>query len=55
MIATLDGLVPLRHREEVRLLARDIDRALAGFLRGQSLVCVFLGIWYGVGPQPRSA
>lgn len=49
MIATLDGLVPLRHREEVRILARDIDRALAGFLRGQSLVCAFLGVWYAVG------
>jgi predicted PurR-regulated permease PerM len=49
MIATLDGLVPLRHREEVRALARDIDRALAGFLRGQSLVCVFLGLWYAIG------
>lgn len=49
MIATLDGLVPLNHREEVRYLARDIDRALAGFLRGQSLVCIFLGLWYGVG------
>ncbi len=49
MIATLDGLVPLRHREEVRFLARDIDRALAGFLRGQSLVCMFLGAWYAIG------
>lgn len=49
MIATLDGLVPLRHRDEVRVLARDIDRALAGFLRGQSLVCAFLGTWYAVG------
>ena len=49
MITTLDGLVPLRHREEVRFLARDIDRALAGFLRGQSLVCIFLGLWYAVG------
>lgn len=49
MIATLDGLVPLRHREEVRFLARDIDRALAGFLRGQSLVCLFLGLWYAIG------
>ena len=49
MIATIDGLVPLRHRETVRALARDIDTALAGFLRGQALVCLFLGTWYGVG------
>ncbi len=49
MIATVDSLVPLRHRQTVRELARQIDAALAGFLRGQSLVCLFLGVWYGVG------
>jgi len=49
MIATIDGLVPLRHREVVRALAREIDTAMAGFLRGQSIVCLFLGLWYGIG------
>src|SRR5205807_3526513 len=49
MIATMDRLVPLRHRETARALAREIDVALAGFLRGQSLVCFFLGTWYGIG------
>jgi predicted PurR-regulated permease PerM len=49
MIATIDGLVPLRHRETVRALAREIDTAMAGFLRGQALVCMFLGAWYGIG------
>jgi predicted PurR-regulated permease PerM len=33
----------------VRAIARDIDAAIAGFLRGQSLVCLFLGLWYGIG------
>ena len=36
-------------RPQARVLARDIDKALAGFLRGQSLVCLFLGLWYGIG------
>lgn len=49
MIATIGGLVPLRQRETVRSLAREIDTALAGFLRGQALVCLFLGAWYGIG------
>jgi predicted PurR-regulated permease PerM len=49
MLQIIDDLVPPRHREDVRLLARDIDRALAGFVRGQSLVCLFLGVWYAVG------
>jgi predicted PurR-regulated permease PerM len=49
IIATISGLVPLRQRETVRALAREIDIALAGFLRGQALVCLFLGAWYGIG------
>lgn len=49
MISVIDNLVPPRHRTDVRLLARDIDRALAGFVRGQSLVCLFLGVWYAIG------
>jgi predicted PurR-regulated permease PerM len=49
VIAALDGLVPPRHRPTVQKLAREIDRAIAGFLRGQSLVCLFLGAWYGLG------
>ncbi len=49
MVQIVDELVPPRHREDVRILARDIDRALAGFVRGQSLVCLFLGVWYAVG------
>lgn len=49
MMEVIDDLVPPRHREDVRMLARDINRALAGFVRGQSLVCLFLGVWYAVG------
>ena len=49
MVHVIDDLVPPRHRDDVRMLARDIDRALAGFVRGQSLVCLFLGVWYAVG------
>ncbi len=49
MIAMIDGLVPPRNRETVRSIAHDIDLALAGFMRGQSLVCLFLAVWYGVG------
>ncbi|MCX7899805.1 MAG: AI-2E family transporter, partial [Methylocystis sp.] len=49
LVKIIDDLVPPRHREEIRGLARDIDRALAGFVRGQSLVCLFLGMWYAIG------
>ncbi len=49
MIETLDRLAPPDHRENVRSIARDMNRAISGFLRGQSLVCLFLGLWYGIG------
>jgi predicted PurR-regulated permease PerM len=49
LISTLDNLVPVHHREVVRGLAREIDSAMAGFIRGQSFVCLFLGLWYGLG------
>nr|WP_244395974.1 AI-2E family transporter [Beijerinckia indica] len=49
MIAKIDSLIPIRHRATVRELASEIDGAMAGFLRGQSLVCLFLGLWYGIG------
>jgi predicted PurR-regulated permease PerM len=49
MVATIDGWVPLHQRETVRTLAREMDSAMAGFLRGQSLVCLALGLWYGLG------
>jgi predicted PurR-regulated permease PerM len=49
MIATIDNSLPRDHYETLRQIAREIDAALAGFLRGQFLVCLFLGVWYGVG------
>jgi predicted PurR-regulated permease PerM len=49
LIAGLDNLVPVHHRDVVRSLAREIDSAMAGFIRGQSFVCLFLGLWYGLG------
>jgi predicted PurR-regulated permease PerM len=49
MIAAVDGLIPPRYRGIVNQLAHQIDTTMSGFLRGQSLVCLFLGLWYGVG------
>ena len=49
MIAEIDSWLPLDHRDSLRKIAREIDGALAGFIRGQSLVCLFLGLWYGIG------
>lgn len=49
MVESIDSWVPVTQRATVRKLARDIDHAIAGFVRGQSLVCLFLGVFYAVG------
>lgn len=48
MIATVDGWVPREHVERVRGLGREINTAMAGFIRGQGTVCILLGIFYAV-------
>jgi predicted PurR-regulated permease PerM len=48
MIATVDGWVPREHVEKVRGLGREINTAMAGFIRGQGTVCMLLGIFYAV-------
>jgi len=46
MVAKLDSWSPVRHREDIRGLAHEIDDILAGFIRGQATVCVIIGIYY---------
>ncbi|NIX77220.1 AI-2E family transporter [Microvirga terricola] len=49
MVATIDSWMPVKQRDTVRAIARDIDRAIAGFVRGQALVCLILGSFYAIG------
>jgi predicted PurR-regulated permease PerM len=49
MVAKIDGWVPVDQRETVRQIAGDIDTAISGFLRGQTLVCLILGCIYAAG------
>jgi len=49
MIATLDSWLPRRHAPTIRQLAREMDGAIAGFIRGQALVCIILGTFYAAG------
>jgi predicted PurR-regulated permease PerM len=49
LITTVDRWVPLQQRDTVHALARDINTAIAGYLRGQSLVCLLLGSYYAIG------
>ena len=49
MVATIDSWVPVPRRETVRTLGREINDAIAGFVRGQTAVCLILGSFYAVG------
>jgi len=48
MVAAVDNWTPLQHRETVRGLAREMNKAIAGFVRGQTAVCLILGSYYAV-------
>ncbi|MBX9464766.1 MAG: AI-2E family transporter [Aquamicrobium sp.] len=49
MVARVDSWVPRDHLGTVRQIALDIDRAVAGFVRGQGTVCIILGVFYAIG------
>jgi len=49
MIDTVDSWIPVRQRDTVRALARQINEAIGGFLRGQVGVCFVLGVYYAIG------
>jgi predicted PurR-regulated permease PerM len=49
MVAKIDSWLPRDEAQTIRILAAEINAALSGFLRGQSLVCLFLATWYGAG------
>jgi predicted PurR-regulated permease PerM len=48
ILRTADSWIPVHQRETVRRLAREIDAAIAGFVRGQTAVCMILGSFYAV-------
>ena len=46
---TVSGWIPLQHRKTVHGLLDDIDNAIAGFVRGQAVVCLCLAAFYAIG------
>ncbi|MBI3446927.1 MAG: AI-2E family transporter [Magnetospirillum sp.] len=49
VVTTVDGWLPRHHAEIIRSELKEIDRTLAGFVRGQASVCIVLAAYYGVG------
>jgi predicted PurR-regulated permease PerM len=49
MVSKVDSWIPRDQVQVVRELAREMDRSVAGFIRGQGSLCLILGIYYAVG------
>ena len=49
IVAKVDSWLPRDRADLIRSQARLIDETLAGFARGQALVCLLLGLFYAVG------
>lgn len=49
MIRKVNSLLPPRYAPAIREQARNIDRTLAGYIRGQTQVCLILGTFYALG------
>ncbi len=48
MVAQVDEMLPLDHRPVIRHLASEVDKVLAGFIRGMGSVSLMLGTYYAV-------
>jgi predicted PurR-regulated permease PerM len=46
MISTVDTWIAPEHRDEIRALGREINGAVAGFIRGQTVICLILAVLY---------
>jgi len=51
VLAAIDSALPLDHAHTIRTVAHEANAAVAGYVRGQALVCLCLGSIYGIGLQ----
>lgn len=49
LVAAIDGALPRDHADTIRKLAHESNAAIAGYVRGQALVCISLGSIYAIG------
>lgn len=49
LVARVDEWLPRAQAPVIREQAREIDRTLASFIRGQGSVCMILGVFYAIG------
>jgi predicted PurR-regulated permease PerM len=48
VVARIDGWLPRRYEGVLRAQAREVDRILSAWLRGQAMCCVALALYYAV-------
>lgn len=49
IIGSIDHLFPRAHIATIHHLLAQIDRRIAGFIRGQIIVCIMLAVYYSLG------
>ncbi len=49
MVNSIDSWVPRKQLHTVRRIAREMNAAVAGFIRGQGTLCLILGTYYAIG------
>lgn len=49
MVGTIDTWLPRAHADVIREQAREVGQTLNGFIHGQALVCLILGLFYAIG------
>ncbi len=49
IVAKINGFIPPLYAPVVREQCREIDRTLSGYIRGQTNVCLILGVFYAIG------
>ncbi|MEM6620746.1 MAG: AI-2E family transporter [Pseudomonadota bacterium] len=48
MVEGFDDYLPREHRASIHQIMKELDRVMAGFVRGQLTVCMILGCFYAV-------
>jgi predicted PurR-regulated permease PerM len=49
VVRMIDSWLPYRYRGVIRAQAREVDRILSAWVRGQALCCLFLALYYAGG------
>ncbi len=48
LTAYIETLIPKRHHKQISQVFADMDKALSGYVRGQIMVCIILGLLLGI-------